>query len=145
VQRLTAISITPKFSKRKRKGKKRGEVGLKEKERKRGEQKKTTKGKTKEKKKSGKKGKSYQAFLRREPSVIRVEYVNLTVLFQPNDERDVRITLLAEFKRLPEQRIASSFVLLMFCLGLIGLAMTDFSRLCHPQKFSATVTDNRIE
>jgi hypothetical protein len=36
-------------------------------------------------------------------------------------------------------------VLLMFCLGLIGLAMTDFSRLCHPQEFSATATDNRIE
>jgi hypothetical protein len=87
------------------------------------------------KKKSGKKGEAYQAFLRREPSVIRVEYVNLTVLFQPNHERDVRITLPAEFKRLPEQGISSSFVLLMFCLGLVGLAMTDFSRLCHPQEF----------
>jgi hypothetical protein len=33
----------------------------------------------------------------------------------------------------------------MFCLGLIRLAMMDFSRLCHTQEFSAIVTDNRIE
>jgi hypothetical protein len=145
VQRLAAISIGPEFSKSKRKGKKGGEWDKRKKKEKEGNKRKNERKNKREKRKVGNREKPYQAFLRREPSVIRVEYVNLTVLFQPNHERDVRITLLAKFKRLPEQGISSSFVLLMFCLGLIRLAMTDFSRLCHPQRFSATVTDNRVE
>jgi hypothetical protein len=63
--------------------------------------------------------KPYQAFLRREPSAIRAENVNLAVLFQPNHERDIRITLLAEFKRLRNKVSRRRLCCWYFAFGLL--------------------------